>query len=117
MLPKVLADSLGISVDLLSKYETGKLDNPTTSTLMKFGEALGVSIDYFVSDYMPVDFILRQDLIDLADKLAMLPQNERNQFKRHIQADYNALLVINGNKPVHLRRSGFRNKTAPPAIS
>lgn len=73
-----LAEQTGISRDAISKYERGEV-SPSVDYAKRIADALGVSLDYLVSDNEQEDIVDVEMLKRLRD-IEALPQNEKEKI-------------------------------------
>ena len=79
-----LAEATGISRDAISKYERGD-SIPSVDYAKRIAEALGVSLDYLVSDSDKED-ILDNDAVKRIKDIQDLPDSEKDKIYSVIDA-------------------------------
>jgi transcriptional regulator with XRE-family HTH domain len=79
-----LAEKTGISRDAISKYERGDV-SPSVEYAKRIAEALGVSLDYLVSD-SEQDEALDNETVKRVKEIQTLPLNEKDKIHSVIDA-------------------------------
>jgi len=79
-----LAETTGISRDAISKYERGD-SMPSVDYAKRIADALGVSLDYLVSDNDKED-ILDNDAVKRIKEIQALPDSEKDKIYSVVDA-------------------------------
>ncbi|MEE9362070.1 MAG: helix-turn-helix transcriptional regulator [Cellulophaga sp.] len=79
-----LAETTGISRDAISKYERGD-SVPSVDYAKRIADALGVSLDYLVSDSDNED-VLDNDTVNRIKEIQILPDSEKDKIYSIIDA-------------------------------
>ncbi|HXO22600.1 MAG TPA: helix-turn-helix transcriptional regulator [Thermoanaerobaculia bacterium] len=99
-----LAEALGITKSIVSRYEGGAI-SPGAKTLTLLGSVLGVSVDYLLGAALPERPIrLDDDLSAVLKEVPGVPRLHRNSLARLIRSFLD-----------HLQRSGKPEPAAPAA--
>jgi len=79
-----LAETTGISRDAISKYERGD-SVPSVDYAKRIADALGVSLDYLVSD-SDIEDVLDNDTVNRIKEIQILPDSEKDKIYSIIDA-------------------------------
>jgi len=89
MQEKELAVLLGIAITTVSKYENGRMENPSFETMNKLRKIFEVSSEYFYSDDTPMfQYALEQDSKMLRQFVCLPEEPFKDAIRKLVESEY-----------------------------